>query len=360
MTVECELLLSLLRLSISESKVRLTRPANWRKILDLALLQGVVSCALDGVQKLRLLDSGGPDIELMLEWIGQSQCGIAKSKMQFDKATELASLLSENGIHTIVLKGSSIASYYKSPWDRESCDLDCYLLDSNNKPAFENGNIIVESIGVSVDRSHYKHSHFIFEGLTVENHQFCTGVRGKKWLKKFETLLQELLISEPRQRLGHAVLEQPSLLFSMLFFIQHSLSHFLREGITLKHLVDWAYLLKAVQDNNGVWSEFNKVCEEYGLWPYAESLTRLVCSYLGVESTLISDFSLRKQDSLLLEDTLKDRVSPNELDGKYRIRILRNEILSFWKFEYFSNQSYINSITHQILGFFFDQHPSLK
>lgn len=60
---------------------------------------------------------------------------------------------------------------------------------------YEFGNLLAERWGASVKRDFYKHSHIRYKGLVVENHQFCTAIRGSRRAKDFERLCKNAYIT---------------------------------------------------------------------------------------------------------------------------------------------------------------------
>lgn len=332
---------------------------NWQVIYAMAERQAVVGLCFDGIESLP--KQCLPEMDLLMDWLGQVSYLEEKNNIQFDCANRLSCLYKESGIRTLALKGLSIAKYYRKPKHRYSCDLDCFLLFEDGSLAYNKGNEIIASKGIEVDLSHYKHSHFNYEQLAVENHQFCTGVRGKGWLKRLEAYLQKELRKQKTELIEGTHLECPSLLFTMLFFIQHAHNHFLHEGIQVKHLIDWAYLLKASEDDYTLNSEFKSVCKEFGLLDFADSMSRLVYNYLGESACYYSgDYTLQKQDEMLLQDMFYERPVLDSSNGwQFRKQIIKNELSSIWKYKYYSKQNIITALAQQIYGYLFDKNPEI-
>ena len=91
------------------------------------------------------------------------------------------------GLKIFELKGDIIGRFYPRHVLRYLCDYDCLLSD------YEQGNRLVEQEDVSVNRDFYKNSSFVWDGLYVENHQFCTLVRGNRAMKRFNVVLRRLV-----------------------------------------------------------------------------------------------------------------------------------------------------------------------
>ena len=59
------------------------------------------------------------------------------------------------------------------------------------------------------------------------------------------------------------------------------MGHFISEGIKLRHIVDWALLLKAEQDNID-WTEFYRWADKMNMTRFADALTAISIKYLGL------------------------------------------------------------------------------
>ena len=358
MTVEQETLFKLLRIALgNECDYSLPLSLDWKAIIDMSFEQGVAALAVDGLQKIYdanpnlNLDLDKPELEdLKYEWFGEVMNVEQDFAIQWTAACNLAELFKDAGIKTYVLKGFSIAKYYPIPEHRSCCDFDCFLANDADS-AFELSNQLLEKRGFEIDKKHYKHYSFVYNGLHVENHRFCTGIRGKKWLKEFEGYLQGVLASSDKCLDGSCIIEPPTL-FNSLFFIQHAHNHFLHEGITLRHLCDWAVLMDRIGDDV---IEFEKVCQKYGLKIFKDSLTRLVRRWLCGE-----DIALEKQDMRLLDDIYLKRPALDSGNGfAFRRQLVKNELSSAWKYHYFSARPMLVELAQQTWGYLFDKNPEI-
>ena len=208
----------------------------WRELYTAASSQGVSALVWDGIR--RLPPESQPSRELRLRWAYNVERIERRYGQQRRRAAELAAAYAEAGIRTVVLKGLAVSRLYPVPEHRPCGDLDCFLCGD-----YERGNRVAEQVGAEVKRDFYKHSHIVFRGLTVENHRFCTAVRGSRRAKRFERHLQRLLAEGPLSCIPETALLVPPPDFNALFLVKHALSHFLTEGISLRHLCDWAVFI---------------------------------------------------------------------------------------------------------------------
>lgn len=228
----------------------------------------------DGIR--RLPPELQPSRELRLRWAYNVERIEHRYGQQRRRQRNWLRAYAEAGIRTVVLKGLAVSRLYPVPEHRPCGDLDCFLCGD-----YERGNRVAEQVGAEVKRDFYKHSHIVFRGLTVENHRFCTAVRGSRRAKRFERHLQRLLAEGPLSCIPETALLVPPPDFNALFLAKHALSHFLTEGISLRHLCDWAVFIDREGDAVD-WTAFRKVAAEDRLLRFAEILSDLSVRYLGV------------------------------------------------------------------------------
>lgn len=352
--------------------------AAWPEICKLAQRQGVIGIAWDGFEQLHkdgiIHNEDLPSKSIRLQWALNTEHIAKRYRKQEKIATELAESFARDNIATFVLKGLAISQYYPISEHRECGDLDCFLtkLDQSHSTIMVNdaglpiclyneGNEIAKRIGAVVDVDFYKHSHINYKGLMIENHAFCTGIRGSKQRKAFERYIERLLASRSYSRIGNSALLSPSADFNALFLTAHSFQHFLTEGIKLRHVLDWALLIQAEQDNID-WKSFYEWCDKMHFSKFADALTAISIKYLGIT---ITNGQVRLNSSLadrVLEDILYgDKSVHNSNASKHRKRmmIIRNRLSGGWKYSEVYERSALLDTLQLISAFFIERTPKL-
>lgn len=332
-------------------------------LLDLATRQGVDAIAFDGIQKELESDNeiasffNQPENKTVkYNWFGQALSAEVKFDRQFKAASELSALWASHGIKPVIMKGLAYARFYPVPQHRYCSDLDCFLFDR-----WEDGNALIETKGVKVRRGFYKNSSFTFKGLYVENHRFCSPIRGGKRKKEYELFLRDLLERGPLTPLEGTDFLCPPPMFDTVFFMSHAQNHFLTEGgIRLRHVCDWAMLMKAyISDLD--WDAFLTNCERFGLRKFAESISQVAKKVCGVEIPF--DCPIReKADAALLEEILNPTSTQVEFSRGWHTRwqLIRSNLSSGWKFRLFSDQSMLGSLLSTSWAYLFEKEPELK
>lgn len=362
-----DILVHLIRIALGAEKPDvIPEEVNWKEVFDLSYAQGVAAIACDGFQAL-YEGRGEDDIVTALDleenemikydWYATQIRNEQQYEMQWVAATELSGLFSKNGIDTISLKGFSIARHYPIPAHRYSCDFDCFLLPSDNDERFDAhdlGDALVERMGISVNRDFYKNSTFYYHNLMVENHRFCTPVRGDRRMKRFEQCLQRYLMSG-YQKIDDSGLSVPDSLFLLLFVTEHAYAHFLHEGLQLKHFLDWIVLKKDFAADVD-WAAYHEICDRFGFRLFADSFDAVSSFVIGEKLEL----EMNEQERMLLHDVFNPCASFASGDGlRFRVELVKNTLNGAWKYKYFTTSSMPAALLKQVFGFLFERHPEI-
>ena len=322
-------------------------PEKWAELFRLSKTQGVTAVVFEKLSAAfdECEDFPRPPKALTLNWYAQSQSIERKMATIHKRSGEFAGLMEEKGLHTLVLKGIAVSTYYPNPLHREFGDLDCYLFEQlgskiiwNN--AYEKGNIAAEIVGADVRRGFYKHSHIKFKNFEIENHQFSLPIKDGKATKDLERHLRK--IASPIKLEETKGLYMPSANFNALFLTAHAMNHFLYESIKVRHVLDWALFIKTEYDNVD-WTIFWQWCEKMHYTRFVECLNRICEKYLGVE---FCGKCGKEKPSLIKNklEELSDRMLRDIFTGQsiyttdygyfhFRIILAMSYLKSLWKYQ---------------------------
>ena len=364
------MLFELLRVALCGAKsVNIEATIEWAKLYTLARRQGVTAIVWQAVKQLgeegTIPDSMMPDRALKLQWALTAENIAKRYRKQAKAAEELSEAYHNRGISTNVLKGLAISGYYPTPEHRECGDLDCFLTSKDGNGTmccrYDEGNKIAAEIGAKVDIGFYKHSHINYRGLMVENHAFCTAIRGSRDRKALERHLQSLLATKPSTPINDTPLLKPCADFNALFLTAHSMGHYLTEGIKLRHILDWAMLLKAEQENID-WQSFYSWCDRMHYTKFADALTTIAVRHLGLEITNPaihhnSDLADRVLEDILFSERSVHNTKASKM--KKRLMILRARLFGGWRYKELYEKSALLDTMSMVAGFIFERKPKL-
>jgi hypothetical protein len=344
-----------LAIGTAESERFATDNIAWSAVYNMARKQGVLAVAFDGLTKLFAQDkefAKSFPLSLKMQWINAT-CGIEKRyDYSQEVCAELAEKWAEQGVKTLCLKGMAFSTYYPVPNHRECGDFDCYLFDDYAK-----GNNIARELGAYVDDGWYKHSEIIYRKVMIENHQYIVAIRGGERLKRLHNLLDTMARTEECKPIFDTQIEMPSAMFNALFLNHHSLTHFLSEGIRLRHILDWAMFIEKEQENLD-WERFYSICEEYDLRKFVDCATALAVEIFNIKITnpkivVTSPYAERVLDSVLNDDNAV--FSQNVGAWRKRFMLVRNLFASRWKYKAFSSTGIVAKFASLVWGYI--THP---
>ena len=321
----------------------------WPKVFSLACSHGVAAICFDALE--RLPNPLRPERPLLLQWMGvvnQIENSALEKKKVLD---EVVQHMERSSLCVYLLKGQSLSRYYPNPLHRVSTDLDIYLGKD-----FEEGNRILESIGAKRIEAYHRHVSFVYNGVAIENHCMLSDTKGRKDNIRLEEKLVEIAATEINGKCG---LVYPSNRFSTLFVSWHNESHFMFEGLTLRHLCDWALLLRCgFQDVD--MEEFLQIKRSSSFGKLIDVLTAIVIRYFEVPVESLPEAlveSAQRIPAELSEKVMSDILNASEdnLVKKHRspikikIDLARKILKDKWKF----NEVFEMSVWKVLLSKFF-------
>ncbi len=314
-------------------------PRDWESFYTLSKKQGVVAVIFDAIKATP--KEFAPPKHITMRWISHALSIEDQMKKKERVAIEFAEELSKRDIQTIVLKGLAYASYYPNPYHRESGDLDCYLMGKK-----EEGDKITVEIGGKMEEAGYKHSHLYYKGLTIENHNFLTSFDNTKLGVRTEQLLQEL-INQGCRPIGDTKLLTPSADFNALFLIKHAQRHFIKEGICVRHLLDWAFFLKS-ESKNVNWKKVIPIMKECRILEFAKVMTRLCIDQLGMKIDIGELSSPMKISDAVFVDILGGQPDLFHENFMQKIGRIIRRLYRMWKFRSLADESYCKLVWNSL------------
>lgn len=326
--------------SVDWSQFNHFTPRDWEFFYALSKRQGIVAIIFEAIKSIP--KEIAPPKPITMRWISHALSIEGQMKKKEAAAVAFAEKLSEKGIQTVVLKGLGYASYYPNPYHRESGDLDCYLMGKK-----EEGDKVTVEIGGKMEEAGYKHSHLYYKGLTIENHNYLTSFDNTKLGIKTEQLLQELINQECRP-IGDTKLQNPSADFNALFLIKHAQRHFIKEGICVRHLLDWAFFLKS-ESQNVNWEKVIPMMNECRILEFAKVMTRLCVDQLGMKIGIEGLSSPMKISDAVLDDILGGQPNLFHENFVQKIGRIMRRFYRMWKFCSLADESYCRLVWNSLV-----------
>ena len=269
---------------------RIPAAEEWEGIYEESVRQAVTGILLHGIDRLPAKQR--PLQVLLLQWIGEGQM-IEQQNLMMDKhCCQLLKMLEEQGLKGSILKGQGIARLYdvrgKKDDVKEGCPLSSKS-EENHSGAYTNLAALRQSgdIDVYVDCGlkramefaksteqkeaewDYKHLHLnVWDDTEVEMHyrvevllNLWKNRRLQKWFKKHKDKIfgqdsNKSRIRELENISGANTVRTndtnefatPTVEFNVFYILLHIYRHFLYEGVGMRQIVDYYFVLKRLRD----------------------------------------------------------------------------------------------------------------
>ena len=214
--------------------------ADWRGLYAMARKQCLVGVLFDGIK--RLPADVGMDKGLLFQWMAQNQT-LRKANARLDKAAvEVAEWFGRKGFRTCVLKGQGNALLYPPGMERTPGDIDIWV-EGGDKRVIS----FVRSISPH-EKACYHHIEFpSYKGVEVEVHyrpSFLLCFWHNRKLQKYYERVKEEQFSHRVMLGAKGEIAIPTAEFNLIFQLTHIYAHLMNEGIGLRQLLDYFFLLK--------------------------------------------------------------------------------------------------------------------
>ena len=216
------------------------KEADWKELYAIAKKQCLVGVLFDGIKKLPA-EHVGMEKELLLQWMAESQM-LEKANVRLnDAAIQVSEWFRKKGFRTCILKGQGNALMYPNPYSRTPGDIDIWVEGGDNRVIS-----FVRSISPH-EKACYHHIEFpSYKGVEVEVHyrpSFLLCFWHNRKLQKYYERVKEEQFSH-RVMLGEqGEIAIPTAEFNLIFQLTHIFSHLMNEGIGLRQLLDYYYVI---------------------------------------------------------------------------------------------------------------------
>ena len=216
------------------------KEVDWKELYAIAKKQCLVGVLFDGIKKLPA-EHVGMKKELLLQWMAESQM-LEKANVRLnDAAIQVSEWFRKKGFRTCILKGQGNALLFPNPCSRTPGDIDIWV-EGGDKRVIS----FVRSISPH-EKACYHHIEFpSYKGVEVEVHyrpSFLLCFWHNRKLQKYYERVKEEQFSH-RVMLGEqGEIAIPMVEFNLIFQLTHIFSHLMNEGIGLRQLVDYYFVL---------------------------------------------------------------------------------------------------------------------
>jgi hypothetical protein len=297
---QSELFFQLVRYSIDErNQAPQIEADEWETMFDMARKQSIIGVVFNSVQCMGL-DANIPR-QLKMNWFFQVNKIKNRNILVNQCAVKLVDKFRKEGFDCCVLKGQGNAMMYPDPYVRTSGDIDLQVKGGRVQ--------VVQYVKKRFPhtKTAYQHVDYpIFKKVPVEVHYLPVymnnPVYNKRLKKWFDVQSDEMYGHEVMLPDDAGQITVPSLGFNIVFQLAHLMHHFLDEGIGLRHMIDYYYLLRKVYQEKISLDRLQDQLDRLGLRKFAGAVMYIMRDVLGLEEAcLIVPVDKARGETLLNE-----------------------------------------------------------
>lgn len=302
---------------------------DWQRFYAFAKKQTLVGIIMEGIS--RLPKAVAPKQGLLMNWFMMSQ-NIRRQNMMLNAATaEIYNKVKAAGYDCCILKGQANAAMYANPAARTPGDVDMWV-DASREEIRQLAQTLTNENG-RIDEESYNHIALTTNGISVELHytpgfmaNFTYNRRLQQWFRESIDAQCRNMIALPDEA---GEVAAPTAAFNAVYQLYHLYHHYFYEGVGLRQVVDYYYVMWNVEC--GMWSEecgvknssldnfssqakprtnqhstFNiqHSLTRLGLWHFAGAMMYVLHEVLGLpEEKMIAPMD-KKRGEMLLNDIL--------------------------------------------------------
>lgn len=306
----------LIRVSIGNQDYLSRRPSNseWKALYNMAKKQSLVGVCFAALQRLGAdADEGferiGMSDSLYFDWMSMAATIQKRNEIVNRQCAELQTKLKADELRSCILKGQSVAQLYAEHLHglRQSGDIDIWIEGDRDKALN-----YFKKLGAKVSFTSIKHAQVeVYEDTDVEVHSrpswFYSPIHDRRWMKWVKKVKNEQFNYDVNGIIA------PTIEFNLVFLLIHIYRHLFEEGIGLRQIMDYFFVLTTRKNYNTLTSsakhlsnneELSKILSSLGLMKFAGSLMFVMSEVFGLDKQLMICPPNEKDGRLLLEDIM--------------------------------------------------------
>jgi len=284
-------------------------PSEWRHLYQLSEQQAVQGICYEAVRKLPR--EQWPDEDLLLDWVWKSRRIAEQNERLSARSAEVYALLKADGYDACLLKGQGNAQLYDSMAEaRQAGDVDIWVLP-HTKPQHQPKRRVVEYVQRRFPDAYLRFHHIdypCFEDAEVEIHftpiylnNFWKNRKLKAWFEKHrvEQMCHMMMI-------GGEQVAVPTPSFNALFQLLHIYKHIFEEGLGLRQMMDYYYVMQSLQaESQAQLDEVRQMIVTLKLEPLAGAVMYIMQEVFGLPDEQLLVTPNRGEGVALLSDIMQ-------------------------------------------------------
>lgn len=215
------------------------KEVDWKELYAIAQKQASLGVLLHGIQ--RLPKELAPEQKLLMQWMVMAEMIRKQNIRLFLDSVKVCKNFENEGFANCILKGQGNALLYPDPYMRTPGDIDIYLSGGRRKIMKYVDQVCPNQV------MRYHHVDFPVMKTAIEVHftpsyMFCP-IHNRRMQKWFEEVMGEQCNHRVSLPDGYGEIHVPQVSFNVIYILSHLYRHIFTEGIGLRQLLDYYFVL---------------------------------------------------------------------------------------------------------------------
>lgn len=328
---------------------------DWKGFFEFSKKQAILGVAFEGLQKLS--KELAPSRNVIMSWFGISErIRIRNHEMNMASA-EIFRLIQDAGYACCILKGQGNALMYPNVNSRNPGDVDVWVLASREKIrtiaallAKGRGKVGEETLNHVVVDLYAGFAEKMRDGVIAELHSTPAIVnnpfynrRLQQWLRLNAAMQCQHIVELPKSAGEIAI---PTASFNAIYQLCHLYHHFFFEGVGLRQIIDYYYVVQAVvqgglyplgcqvkDKENGTFAKaWAQELNRLGLRKFAGAVMYVLHRVLGLsQEKMLVPMDVRRGKQLLHEILVGGNFGHHDMRYSFGKGFLGHNLLRSWR-----------------------------
>ena len=294
------------------------KEVDWKELYAIAKMQALLGVLFYGIR--RLPKELVPKQKLLMQWMVMAEQIRKQNIRLFLDSVKVCLNFENEGFANCILKGQGNALLYPDPYMRTPGDIDIYLSGGRRK--------IIKYVDQVCPNQvmRYHHVDFPVTKTAIEVHftpsyMFCP-IHNRRMQKWFEEVMGEQCNHRVSLPDGYGEIHVPHVSFNVIYILSHLYRHIFTEGIGLRQLLDYYFVLLKwhtdltnLTDSNNSLPQMTQINTDLdalrhelkylGLWKFAGAVMYVLHEVFGLsEDRMIAPMN-EKEGKFLLDEIMR-------------------------------------------------------
>ena len=294
------------------------KEVDWKELYAIAKKQALLGVLFYGIQ--RLPKELAPEQKLLMQWMVMAEQIRKQNIRLFLDSVKVCQNFENEGFANCILKGQGNALLYPDPYMRTPGDIDIYLAGGRKRVMQYINKVCPNQV------MRYHHVDFPVMKTAIEVHFTPSYMffpihnsRMQKWFKEVMGEQCNHRVSLPD---GYGEIHVPQVSFNVIYILSHLYRHIFTEGIGLRQLLDYYFVLVKwhtdltnLTDSNKSLPQMTQINTDLdalrhklkylGLWKFAQAVMFVMKEVFGLsEDRMIAPMD-EKEGKFLLDEIMR-------------------------------------------------------